>query len=165
MINYIEKGYSMHEWIAGKGVQLTQRNGVWSANVPDSQINQLIDEYNPWPAEKATKLTEINSAFSDAVSQLTEGTTQAERDSWSIQESEARGYPDKPTPRLEILAAARGIQLQALVEKVLYKANLYAQYYFSLQGQRDALEDLINTLPNAGDIERLPELWAIKFGS
>jgi len=165
MINYVEKGYSMHEWLANKGAQLTQSNGIWSANAPDDEVNKLIAEYNPWAAEKSQKLTEINSAFSDAVAQLTAGTMQAERDSWSIQESEARGYPDKPTPRIEILAAARGVPLQTLVEKILYKANLYAQYYFTLQGERDALEDLINALPDFGEIERLPELWAIKFGS
>lgn len=164
MINYVEKGYSMHEWLRNQGVELVNRDGVFVSNVSDEQINQLVAEYNPWPAEKAAKLKEINEAFSAAVLQLTDGTTQAERDSWSIQEVEARGYPDKPAPRLEILAASRGIPLETLVQKVLVKANLYAQYYFTLQGRRDALEDLINTLPDSGSIDRLPELWAIRFG-
>lgn len=165
MINYIEKGYSMHQWLVQHGVELSQRDGVWIANIPDEQVNQLIADYNPWPAEKAAKLLEVNESFSDAISKLTEGTTQAERDSWSIQEAEARGYPGKPAARLEILASSRGITIESLVQKVLAKSDLYAQHYFTMQGRRDALEDVVKSLPDSGDYHRLPELWAIKFGS
>jgi hypothetical protein len=164
MINYIEKGYSMHEWLASQGVQLIQRDNVWAANVPDEQVSQLIADYNPWPAEKSSKLKEINEAFEAAINQLTAGTTESERNSWAIQEKEAKAYPTETPEALMILAQSRGIPLEALVEKVLQKAALYQHYYFTIQGQRDKLEDQVKALPDSGSIERLPELWAIKFG-
>jgi len=164
MINYIEKGLSMHEWLDSQGVHLIQRDNVWTANVPDEQANQLIEQYNPWPAEKAAKFAQINEAFESAVSQLTAGTTESERNSWAIQEKEARAYPGVTPVALSILAKSRGIGLDELVQKVIQKSDLYKQYYFTFQGMRDALEDKIKALPDSENIDRLPELWAIRFG-
>lgn len=160
MINYILKGYSMHEWLQSQGVYLIQRDNVWTANVPDEYVNQLIESYNPWPAEKAAKLAEINEWFSAAVNQLTAGIPQEEKDSWSVQVNEANGLA--PMQMLPVMAAARGITLEELVVKVKAKAALFAQYYGAIQGKRDRVEDLIKALPDSGSIERLPELWGLK---
>lgn len=160
MINYIEKGYSMHDWLQSQGVQIIQQGNIWKANQPDEYVNHLIESYNPWPAEKAAKLAEINAWFSAAVNQLTAGIPQEEKDSWGVQVSEANGIV--PMQMLPVMAAARGITLNELVEKVKAKAALFAQYYGAIQGKRDKAEDLIKSLPDSGSIERLPELWAIK---
>jgi hypothetical protein len=164
MIQYIEKGYGLHQWLANQGIELRNVDGVWVANVPDEQVSQLIANYNPWPAEKAFKLTEINHQFEVAVANLTAGTTESERNSWAIQEREARDYPQKTPVALTVLAASRGMPLDVLIEKVLQKSALYQNAYFTLQGMRDKAEDLIKALPDDGQNERLPELWAIKFG-
>ncbi len=160
MINYIEKGYSMHDWLQKQGVQLIQRDNVWVANQSDENVNALIESYNPWPAEKAAKLAEVNNWFANAVSQLTEGIPQEEKDSWSVQVNEANGLVSMQM--LPVMAAARGIALDELVSKVKAKAALFAQYYGAIQGKRDMVEDLIKSLPDSGSIERLPELWSIK---
>lgn len=120
----------------------------------------LIDSYNPWPYEKAAKLSEINEWFESAVAQLTAGTTQAERDSWAVQVNEAYGI--RPIAMLAAMAAARGISTEQLIEKVKAKAEAFATYYGALQGRRDALEDLIKSLPDNSEYHRLPELWGIK---
>jgi hypothetical protein len=127
----------------------------------------LILTYNPWPAEKALKLEEINNAFLNAVSQLVVGTTEHERNSWAIQESEAIAYSQNNNaqcPALSVLSNSRGISLQVLVDKILEKSALYKQYYFMFQGMRDKAEDLIKALPDAGNYERLNELQSIRFG-
>lgn len=160
MILFVDKGYGMHEHLAAHGVQLEQLDGSWIANAPDEEVNALIESYNPWPYEKSVKLAEINGWFADAVSQLTAGIPQEEKDSWGVQVSEANGLV--PMQMLPVMAAARGITLDELVAKVKAKAALFAQYYGAIQGRRDKAEDLIKSLPDSGNIERLPELWAIK---
>lgn len=164
MINYIEKGYGLHLWLLNQGVDLVDVAGVWKSNVADETVNMLIAEYNPWPYEKTQKLIEINESFQNAVNALTAGTTEGERNSWTIQEREAREYPNKQPVALQILANSRGIALEDLVDKVIQKSNLYQQHYFTLQGMRDKAEDVVKAMPDSGQHELLTELFAIKFG-
>lgn len=161
MINYIELGVGLHEHLANEGVYLEQsQDGKWQANASDERVNNLIALYNPWGAEKAKKLLEINSWFQSEVEKLTAGTAQVERDSWSVQVSEAYGY--RPISMLAAMAEARGISVETLVMKVKAKAELFSVLYGSLQGAKDALEDKVKALPNEGELHRLPELWALK---
>lgn len=161
MINYIELGVGLHEHLASEGVYLEQsQDGKWQANASDERVNNLIASYNPWGVEKAKKLLEINSWFQTEVEKLTAGTTQVERDSWSVQVSEAYGY--RPISMLAAMAQARGIDVDTLVMKVKAKAELFSVLYGSLQGAKDALEDKVKALPNEGELHRLAELWAIK---
>lgn len=161
MINYIELGIGLHEYLASEGVYLEQsQSGEWQANASDERVNNLIASYNPWGDEKAKKLLEINSWFQSEVEKLTAGTTQVERDSWSVQVSEAYGY--RPISMLAAMAQARGIEVEALVMKVKAKAELFSVLYGSLQGAKDALEDKVKALPNEGELHRLAELWALK---
>lgn len=160
MINYVEKGIGLHDFLARKGILLEDYAGTWHSNASDEITNSLIESYNPWPAEKAIKLAEINAWFDGAVGQLTAGTTQSERDSWGVQVNEAYGI--RPVVMLAAMASARGILLETLIEKVKQKSELFASYYGAIQGKRDALEDLVKSFPDSGQIERLPELWAVK---
>jgi len=160
MINFQDKGFSLFLHLEAKGVFLEQLDGKWIANAPDELVNKLIDEYNPWGAEKAKKIAEINDWFRDEVEKLTAGTTQAERDSWAVQISEA--YGQRPISMLAAMANARGIEVETLVMKVKVKAELFSVLYGRLQGAKDALEDKVKAMPNDGDYHRLPELWALK---
>lgn len=169
MIQYIEKGAGLFDFLYANGVHLYQLDGVWvyeGAKTID-EVNQLIQTYNPWPVEKAKKMEEINLDFSKAVDWLVHGSTSDERNSWAIQEREAVGWladNSYPIPALTVLASSRGIPVDILAQKVVEKANLYKQYYFTFQGMRDKAEDAIKGLPNDGEIERLAELQAIHFG-
>jgi hypothetical protein len=160
MINFQEKGFGLFLHLEQNGVFLEELDGKWSANAPDDLVNQLIASYNPWGAEKAKKLIEINEWFQVEVEKLTAGTTQVERDSWSVQVSEAYGY--RPISMLAAMAQARGIEVETLVMKVKAKAELFSVLYGRLQGAKDALEDKVKALPDAGELHRLTELWAIK---
>jgi len=161
MINYIELGIGLHEYLAKESVFLEQsQSGEWLSNASDERVNNLIASYNPWGAEKAKKLIEINDWFQAEVEKLTAGTTQVERDSWSVQVSEAYGY--RPISMLAAMAQARGIEVETLVMKVKAKAELFSVLYGRLQGAKDALEDKVKALPDAGELHRLTELWAIK---
>lgn len=154
-------GRGLSEYMQYNGWFLYQdQTGRFVCEGSGDDPQHLIDAYNPWPYEKASKLTELNAWFESAVSQLTAGTTQAERDSWPVQVNEAYGI--RPLAMLPAMATARGITTEQLIEKVKAKAEAFATYYGSLQGRRDALEDKVKAFPDSGDYHRLPELWAIK---
>lgn len=123
------------------------------------EVQALIDGYNPWPFEKANKLKEINEWFKAAVAQLTAGIPQEEKDSWATQVNEANGII--PLQMLPVMAQARGITVEELIQRVKTKAGLFAQYYGAIQGKRDAVEDAIKALPDSGELHRLPELWGL----
>lgn len=164
MIRYQNKGSGLIEWLAQHGATLaegfTDGVGVWESNKSDEEINILIEAYNPWPYEKTAKLNEINDWFTQTVELLTAGTTQRERESWGVQVNEAYGL--RPVAMLRSMATQRGISLDDLISKVKAKAELYAEHYGAIQGRRDAVEDMINTFPDDGPADRLPELWALK---
>lgn len=123
------------------------------------EVQALIDTYNPWAYEKTNKLKEINDWFKAAVAQLTAGIPQEEKDSWATQVNEANGII--PLQMLPVMAQARGITVEELIQRVKTKAGLFAQYYGAIQGKRDAVEDAIKALPDSGELHRLPELWGL----
>lgn len=154
-------GSGLTNYLLNNGWQLYQnQHGEFICEGEGLEPQPLIDSYNPWSHEKAIKLLEINSWFQSEVEKLTAGTTQAERDSWSVQISEAYGY--RPIAMLAAMAEARGIEVETLVMKVKAKAELFSVLYGSLQGAKDALEDKVKALPEEGELHRLPELWALK---
>lgn len=164
MINFTDKGAGLTPWLQLHGAALAEvyDGGAvrWESNKTDAEINALIEAYNPWPTEKAAKIAELNLWFSDAVAQLTAGTTDRERESWAVQVNEAYGI--RPPAMLAAMAAARGVALEDLIAKVKAKAELYAAHYGAIQGRRDAAEDLVKAFPDSGPPDRLPELWAVK---
>lgn len=154
-------GSGLTDYLLKRGWQFYQnQDGEFICEGAGDNPQSLIDAYNPWPHEKAIKLLEINTWFQSEVEKLTTGTTQAERDSWSVQISEA--YGNRPIAMLAAMAQARGIDVDTLVMKVKAKAELFSVVYGSLQGAKDALEDKVKALPNEGELHRLPELWTLK---
>ena len=161
MINYIELGIGLHEYLASEGVYLEQsQDGKWQANASDERVNNLIASYNPWGTEKAKKVKEVNEWFSAKVSAVTADVTQEEKDSWPTQASEANGL--EPLDLLIDMAEARGITVEQMIEKVKRKQKMYKKVYAKLQGEKDRALDLVKALPNEGELHRLAELWALK---
>ncbi len=167
MIDYIEKGYGLHPWLANQGIELRNVDGVWLANAPDELVSQLIAEYNPWPTEKATKFAEIDAEFEAAVASLTAGWPQHEIQTWSKQEAEARALAANPaaaTPMLSTIAATRSITAAELAQRVIRDADAFTAASAHFVGLRHKARQLVQALPDSGDASRLPELFAIKFG-
>ena len=118
---------------------------------------------------KARKLREINDACDAALGALTSTYPAHELDTFSKQESEARYWLSDTTvetPFLDALAAARGLEKEELVRRVLAKAELFAVTSGFLIGQRQRYEDqlaLIQTVDEVEDIVpryHLPEVQA-----
>lgn len=107
---------------------------------------------------KAAKLSEINAAADRAISKLTATYPNREISTFDKQESEARAYaadPTASTPLLSALAQARGIELSELVQRVIAKADILAMASGSIIGQRQALEDRLDTCTTVEDVQAI----------
>lgn len=105
---------------------------------------------------KAAKLSEINAAADRAVAMLTATYPDREISTFDKQESEARAYAadsTASTPLLSALAQARDIPLSDLVERVLAKADAFAVASGSIIGQRQALEDRLDTCTTLEEVQ------------
>ena len=171
MINYQDKGIGLTVWLDQQGVILEQAFtdgvGVWQSNVPDDQINALIEQYNPWVYVKADKLAEIDEDFQKTIDGLTAGWPEGEIKTWAKQESEAlalQSNPSASTPFLTMIAAQRGITVADLASRVLRDSAAFSNASAYYVGLRHKARQLVQALPNEGSYERLQELNSIKFG-
>ena len=112
----------------------------------DEATNSIVQ---PSLQEYKTKRIEFINTMFELESQSLKGelVAQDEQLSWSIQESEARAYNISKNPQdcpmLNTLSQARGIELEALVLKVLEKNTAYANSIATLIGYRQSLQDKI----------------------
>ena len=93
---------------------------------------------------KAEKLAEINEKCDAALKAMTPTYPDRELLTFDQQKQEALAYtsdPSSPCPLLSPLAAARGISLELLCQKVIAKATAFSAISGALIGQRQAYED------------------------
>lgn len=110
---------------------------------------------------KAAKLAELSAAFSVGMGVLKVGYPEEEIQSWTKQEAEARNYsPTNSTsaPLLTAMAAARGIPLGELVERVKANADAWTAMSGELIGKRQALEDQVDAATSADKVALV--VWA-----
>ena len=104
---------------------------------------------------KAAKLAEINAACQSTLESLTPTYPERELTTFDKQESEARAYAadaTASTPFLSALAAARGIELADLVQRVIAKADAFTSASGYIIGQRQALEDRLDAAQTVDDV-------------
>ena len=168
MINYIEKGFGLHEYLLKNGCHLEQnQDGTWVSNLPDDITNELITDYNPWIIEKAKKLVEIDEVFQKTIDSLTSGWPEGEIKTWERQEKEAlllQSNPTAATPFLATVASQRGITVAELATRVIRDSIAFSNASAYYVGLRHKARQLVQALPNESSYERLQELYAIKFG-
>lgn len=120
----------------------------------------LAPDPEPTPEEllaqaKADKLAEINTTCQSILESLTPTYPERELTTFDKQESEARAYladATASTPLLSALAAARGIELADLVQRVIAKADAFASASGYIIGQRQALEDRLDAAQTVEDV-------------
>ncbi len=101
---------------------------------------------------------------------LLAGYPQVEIDSFYRQEKEAlarQADNNAPTPMLAQIAAARGVELDVLIEKVIEKSARLAVAVGAVIGKRQQLEDKLNTIETAPGLDALEkeiEEWTLKIG-
>ena len=101
---------------------------------------------------------------------LLAGYPQVEIDSFYRQEKEAlarQADNNAPTPMLAQIAAARGVELDVLIEKVVEKSARLAVAVGAIIGKRQQLEDKLNTIETAPGLDALEkeiEEWTLNIG-
>lgn len=93
------------------------------------------------------KLRNINTEYEKAIAQLTAGTPESEKGTWSKQEAEARAYTadnTAPTPLIDGIATARGVDRVYFIGKIIEKADAYTVAIAQLTGVRQSKEDQLN---------------------
>ena len=107
---------------------------------------------------KAAKLAEINTVADKALKALTTTYPDREISTFDKQEAEARAYmadPTAPTPLLSALAKARGLSMDELVKRVIAKADAFATASGYIIGQRQALEDRLDTCKTLEEVQSI----------
>ncbi|WP_304675166.1 hypothetical protein [Neisseria polysaccharea] len=101
---------------------------------------------------------------------LLAGYPQVEIDSFYRQEKEAlarQADNNAPTPMLAQIAAARGVELDVLIGKVIEKSARLAVSAGAIIGKRQQLEDKLNTIETAPGLDALEkeiEEWTLNIG-
>lgn len=157
----------MYKLMKGGAVMRLADNAI----IQEEETNRDWQEYQAWlaagnspePAEtqddvKSSALAAINASCEQAIVAIQSGHPSSEVLSWPKQETEARSYvsdPSAPTPLLDALAEARGIDKAELAARVILKADAFAKYSGAAIGKRQALEDALNALPADATAEQI----------
>lgn len=122
-------------------------------------------------AEQKTALAFRLAAKADELkNSLLAGYPQVEIDSFYRQEKEAlarQADNNAPTPMLAQIAAARGVELDVLIGKVIEKSARLAVAVGAIIGKRQQLEDKLNTIETAPGLDALEkeiEEWTLNIG-
>ena len=141
---------------------------LWQAEkaLRDKAAAEAAEEYNSLASTKARKLAEINAACDAALAALTASYPSSELLTFDKQETEARALladPEAVTPFLTPLAAARGMEIEALARKVIAKADAFTTASGYVIGLRQKDEDRLKAAQTVEDVAaivpeyRLPE--------
>ena len=135
------------------------REGAWYQKWTLKPVTHTSDEEAQRLADaKAAKLSEINTECQRVLESLTPTYPERELTTFDKQESEARAYladATASTPLLSALAAARGIELADLVQRVIAKADAFAVASGSIIGQRQALEDRLDAAQTVDGVQSI----------
>ncbi|MFD1806260.1 hypothetical protein ACFSAV_07750 [Pasteurella oralis] len=137
-------------------------------------IDKCPDELHKWNGKKwiedklkkQARLQEVKAKLIDIIaeradnikSNLLVGYPQTEIDSFYRQEKEALAYQEDKTadtPMLKMIAQARGVPFDLLVQKVIEKSNQFAVAIGVIIGQRQKFEDRILAAQNLEELENI----------
>ena len=130
---------------------------LWQAEKArlDKAAAEAAEEYNSLANTKARKLAEINAACDAALAALTASYPASELLTFDKQEAEARALladPEAVTPFLTPLAAARGMETEALARKVIAKADAFTTASGHVIGLRQKDEDRLKAAQSVEDV-------------
>ena len=130
---------------------------LWQAEKDrlDKAAAEAAEEYNSLANTKARKLAEINAACDAALAALTASYPSSELLTFDKQEAEARALladPEAVTPFLTPLAAARGMETEALARKVIAKADAFTTASGHVIGLRQKDEDRLKAAQSVEDV-------------
>lgn len=118
----------------------------------------------PFDVLWSEKMSEINIAYQQAISEMTPGYPESEKLTFDKQETEARAWiadNSFSTPFVDALAAGRGIEKAELVRRIIIKADAFALASGSLTGQRQRYEDMLSLAKTVEDITAIVPKYSL----
>jgi hypothetical protein len=153
MINYTEKGYGLHLRITQTGHVLHEENGVWlSSN--DAAVQAIIDSYTLADAQNY-KCAEVEAKAKALRDTAIKTVSAGEMASWPIKLAEARAFgadANASCPMLSAEAAARGVTLAQLVDRVNANATGFAWLESTISGMNGKHRDAIKALTTFAEV-------------
>ena len=134
---------------------------------PDDEVEQGFDgnwyekghaPKQPLDEAKAAKLAEINTACDNILNAATATYPASEVLTFDQQTIEAQAYQaenNAKVPLLSALAASRKIPLPELVQRVLAKHDAFSALSGMIIGQRQALEDRLNSCETINEVNAI----------
>lgn len=153
--------YAMDILVPGAKYVIGERNAIeWLDSRSQPTETELLSTIstNKLKEAKESRYAEVLTAFNEALGQLTSTYPQLERETWSIQEEEARAYvadSTAATPALDALATARGVTKDILATKIVAKADQYRISSLQLIGKKQALEEAINNATTLKELDAI----------
>lgn len=129
----------------GEHIPADERNRHWQEYMASGEQAAPIEQPSI-ERVRARQLAAINAGFEQYITKVREGCPPSEVATWAQQEAEARAYlaNDKaPAKLLKKLGQARGRSVASLAQKVVEKADAYAEASAVAIGRRQALEDIV----------------------
>lgn len=114
---------------------------------------------------KAHKMEEIRNTVNSKMNELKKNFSNAEVETWTKQENGAKLLIENPESTeadaiwVKSLAEARGISLDAMIEKITAAVTVVNTAAYQVIGQQQKLEDLVNAA------ETVDEVYSIHFSS
>jgi len=132
--------------------------------ITEQQHADLLTDYNTWRAQihldnieqlRAVKSQQIDGNFTAVVDQIRAGYPDYEIESWPQQQAQAERYAadnTAPVPLLEHIAAAKGLAVADVVERILANATAYSQAYGQALGTKQRRQEVLAAIDaNAPD--------------
>jgi len=146
----IEQGKIKPTFELFKDQYMSNENTSWKE--PELDWNEYVSFVKP------ILLKRNNDRFEKEMSTIREKYPESERQTWYIQEQEARAYKadnSVETPFIDNIANSRGIDKDELVDKIITKADTYKAMVGNAVGNKQKIEDLIENIVSIEDIDKL----------
>ncbi len=100
----------------------------------------------PLNQAKENKLRTLRGVYEEKMQAIRSNYTKSQIDSWYKQEAEASAWvkdSSASTPFLDAMAAARGVEKAAVVQRIMYKSSAATTYTATQTGTLQSLEDAV----------------------
>lgn len=107
---------------------------------------------------KAQKIAEIDSAFEKEAAGLIAGYPSSERLTWPVQQAEALAWKadqNTPTPYLDTLAEARGIEPADMRQRTLDQTEMFMSVSGPMLGKRQRLRDEVHEAKTMDEVNAI----------
>lgn len=149
-------------WLPGDAWDSAPREMKELGPLPDGAMFDRPEK--PFSQLKIEKLNEINTAYQQAIADLTPTYPDDERLTFDKQEQEARSWlvdNSTSTPFIDALAAGRQMDKAELVGRIIAKADAFAIASGLLTGQRQRYEDLLDAAETADAVAAIVPQYSL----